>query len=272
MSRIYLAPSCQTWNVGLYSLYGTNEAKMCNLITDYIVKELSKYDVTVYSGEIYTGLAGNERRANELGCTSYYAIHTNAGGSTAHGVTALYQSWSGFTWARRTKSKLMATELCKGIESLGRYNRGAYAGKKQSDGREWFGDLRVPNMPSTILEIEFHTNPDATSWIVSNPHIIGVNIAQSIARIEGLKLKAQPYTGTLPTAPIGRNSSGQYGTYTNKVRWQKFLCWYGEDVAVDGSYGLDTKAKTITFQKENGLVPDGNAGYKTIGVAKIVTK
>lgn len=268
MSKIYLAPSCQTWNVGLYSMYGTNEAKMCNLITDYIVKELYKYDVTVYRGDIYTGLAGNEKRANDLGCTSYYAIHTNAGGSTAHGVTALYQSWTGFTWARRTKSKLMATELCKGIATLGRYNRGAYAGKKQSDGREWFGDLRVPNMPSTILEIEFHTNPEATNWIVKNPYQIGANIGQTIARIEGLTLKAHKYGGTLPTAPVNK----RVGTTLNIKRWQLFLCWYGTDVAVDGSFGNDTYAKTVTFQRENGLVADGSAGYKTIAKASTVTK
>lgn len=269
MSRIYLAPSCQTWNVGLYSMYDTNEAKQCNLITNYIVKELEKYSgAEVFRGEIYTGLAGNEKRANALGCTSYYSIHTNAGGSSAHGVTALFQSWTGFTWARRTKSKLMATELCKGIASLGRYNRGAYAGKKQSDGREWFGDLRVPNMPSTILEIEFHTNPEATNFIMKNPVTLGRNIAQSIARIENLVPIAQPYGGTLPTAPVSRNG----GTMLNIKRWQAFLCWYGVDVAVDGYFGKDTEAKTKTFQSQNGLVVDGLVGKFTIAKAQTVQR
>jgi peptidoglycan hydrolase-like protein with peptidoglycan-binding domain len=268
MSRIYLAPSCQTWNVGLYANFNTNEAEMCNKITTYIVAELDKYQVEVYRGTIGTGLAGNERRANDLGCTSYYAIHTNAGGSTAHGVTALYQSWTGFTYARRAKSKAMANGLCSAIASLGRYNRGAYAGKKQSDGREWFGDLRVPNMPSTILEIEFHTNPEATNWIVSNPVTIGTTIGQAIAQIEGLVAKPQTYGGKLPTAPVNRN----VGTKANIILWQRFLCWYGVDVAVDGSFGRDTEAKTRTFQSQNGLVPDGSAGYLTIRKASVVTK
>lgn len=32
---------------------------------------------------------------------------------------------------------------------------------------------------------------------------------------------------------------------------------------VDGNFGKDTEAKTITFQKTHGLVPDGIVGYKT---------
>ncbi len=268
MSRIYLAPSCQTWNEGLYLLYKTNEAIQCNLITDYIAKELSKYKVEVFRGNISTGLAGNERNANALNCDSYYAIHTNAGPISAHGVTALYQSWTGFSWARRSKSKLMATELCKGIASLGRDNRGPYAGKRQSDGREWFGDLRVPDMPSCILEIEFHTNPDSTNWLVNNPILIGTNIARSIARVEGLVLLEVGYPGLFPSAPVSK----YYGTFTNIKRWQSFLCWYGVDVAKDGLFGPITEKYTKIFQSNTGLKPDGLVGPLTLKMAKAVTK
>jgi hypothetical protein len=93
-----------------------------------------------------------------------------------------------------------------------------------------------------------------------------------IAREVNLILSAKPYPGLFPTAPIGRKDGVQYGTTSNKIRWQKYLCWYGADVAVDGSYGLDTKEKTITFQKENGLVQDGNAGDLTIAKAKTVKR
>lgn len=266
--RIYLAPSCQTWNVGKYAMYDTNEAKMCNIITNYIVRELEKYECVVFRGQIDTGLAGNEKRANDLKCTSYYAIHTNAGPSSAHGVTALYQSWSGFSYARRAKSKLMATELCKGIALMGRVNRGAYAGKKQSDGREWFGDLRVPDMPSTILEIEFHTNIESTHWIVKNPASIGKNIAKSIARIEKLVLIPVPYPGPLPSAPVGVG----FGETSDIKKWQTFLCWYGKNVLVDGKFGPDTESKTKTFQSQNGLVPDGKVGPLTIAKASTVKR
>lgn len=225
--RIYIAPSCQTWNVGKYALYDTNEAKMCNKITSYIVKELEKYHCGVYRGYISTGLAGNERRANELKCRSYYAIHTNAGPSTAHGVTALYQSWSGFSLRRRAKSKLMATELCKAIASMGRYNRGAVVGKKQSDGREYFGDLRVPDMASTILEIEFHTNLDATAWLVSNPAKIGVKIAQTIAKIEKL-FKIYPATVTAKDGLSVRKGAGVSYEKIGTLKYGTVVTVYGE--------------------------------------------
>jgi len=206
MSRpiIYLAPSSQQANIGLYRLYDTNEAEMCNKITNYIVKELAKYNVTVHRGGITTGLNENARRANELKCQSYYAIHTNASSSpSADGVTAIYQSSVQLPLSRRIKSKKMATNLTYAIASMGRDNRGIFT-KRNSWGGEYFSDLRQPNMPSTILEIEFHTNPDATKWIVNNPITIGRKIAQAIAKTENLW---KFYTVQIATASLNVRSN-----------------------------------------------------------------
>jgi len=268
MNKIYLAPSCQTWNEGKYALFNTNEAKQANLITGYIVKELAKYRCEVHRGVITTGLGGNEKRANDLHCASYYAIHTNAGPASAHGVTALYQSWKGFSLSRRLKSHKMASELCKGIASMGRTNRGPVVGKKQSDGKEYFGDLRVPNMPSAILEIEFHTNLDSTKWIMGNPAEIGKKIAKVIVSVEKLKLEPQAYPGAFPVFPVGVG----FGSEADVLRWQKFLCWAGYKTALDGEFGPDCKRQTIAFQKAHGLEKDGMAGIKTVGIAKDVTR
>lgn len=183
---IYLAPSCQQANIGLYELYNTNEAEYCNKVTNYIVRELSKYNVHVYRGGLTTGFVENARRANELKCQSYYAIHTNASSSPlADGVTAIYQSSVQVPLSQRLKSRKMATNLTTDIASMGRDNRGIFV-KRNRSGAEWFSDLREPKMASVILEIEFHTNPDATSWLINNPIVIGRKIAQSIARTEGL--------------------------------------------------------------------------------------
>jgi peptidoglycan hydrolase-like protein with peptidoglycan-binding domain len=63
-----------------------------------------------------------------------------------------------------------------------------------------------------------------------------------------------------------------YGTKANIILWQRFLCWYGVDVKIDGSFGKDTDAKTKTFQRENGLVADGSVGKLTRAKASTVVK
>lgn len=72
------------------------------------------------------------------------------------------------------------------------------------------------------------------------------------------------YKGLFPKHTV----NVKVGSKTNIKRWQKFLCWYGVDVAVDGSFGPDTKAKTKTFQRNQHLTADGSAGPKTIARAK----
>lgn len=78
----------------------------------------------------------------------------------------------------------------------------------------------------------------------------------------------EPYQGGFPVAAV----STTYGTEEDIVKWQKFLCWYSVDVATDGNFGPDTKAKTVAFQQNYGLLADGKAGPKTIAVAKTVLR
>lgn len=47
--------------------------------------------------------------------------------------------------------------------------------------------------------------------------------------------------------------------------WQQNLSKLGFTTKVDGNFGKDTKAKTILFQKANGLYADGIAGPATQG-------
>ena len=55
--------------------------------------------------------------------------------------------------------------------------------------------------------------------------------------------------------------------------WQKFLNWAGCDCGqVDGQYGDKTLEATTLFQKNNGLVVDGEIGTKTIAKAKEIKK
>lgn len=47
--------------------------------------------------------------------------------------------------------------------------------------------------------------------------------------------------------------------------WQKRLCEMGFVTATDGSFGADTRKKTVAFQKKYQLTADGIAGYHSLG-------
>ena len=76
------------------------------------------------------------------------------------------------------------------------------------------------------------------------------------------------YTGPLPKKTVNKKTGGK----RDVKKWQKFLCWYGKNVAIDGYFGPDTTAKTKTFQKNMGLLADGSVGPKTRERAKVYAK
>jgi peptidoglycan hydrolase-like protein with peptidoglycan-binding domain len=81
-------------------------------------------------------------------------------------------------------------------------------------------------------------------------------------------LSLAPYMGAYPKATVSRTT----GTMADIKLWQKYLCWYGPIVVVDGSFGPDTQEKTIAFQHKNGLKSDGIVGPQTIAKAKTIRR
>jgi len=215
--KIMVAASVQYSN--LYS-YGTreeqlakyNEGTQLQQISDYIIAELTLYDVEIFRTVRGMDLNASAKLANDSGCTSYYAIHSNAGGGK--GTTALRQTSLFVPKVNRDKSAIMATELTNAIASLGRINRGTY-GRLNSWRGEWYSDLRQPKMPATILEIDFHDWPEAAAWIIGNKELIGRTIARAIAKVEGLVKKpvAVPAYKVQVTASVLNIRSGPGVSY-----------------------------------------------------------
>lgn len=80
------------------------------------------------------------------------------------------------------------------------------------------------------------------------------------------------YSGTFPTLPakgyFKKGDSGQQIKYL-----QMFLKWYGVyNGKVDGSFGPDTEAAVIAYQKAEVLSKDGLFGPKCLARAKTVKK
>lgn len=77
-----------------------------------------------------------------------------------------------------------------------------------------------------------------------------------------------PYMGVYPRETVSRTQ----GSESNIKLWQQYLKWYGFSIIIDGKFGIDTETKTKKFQADNGLVPDGSVGSKTIAKAKTIKR
>ena len=90
-----------------------------------------------------------------------------------------------------------------------------------------------------------------------------------------IKAKKPSYTSVYRfTGSVDADIPIRHGEYSDRVvLWQKFLNWAGCDCGqVDGQYGDKTLEATRLFQKNNGLVVDGEIGTKTIAKAKEIKK
>lgn len=85
------------------------------------------------------------------------------------------------------------------------------------------------------------------------------------------KVKLEKYGGKFPTLPKrGYFQNGDKGE--NVKRLQRFLSWYGYNLAVDGSYGPKTADAVSRFEKAEGLKVDGSFGKKCLAKAKGVMR
>ena len=90
-----------------------------------------------------------------------------------------------------------------------------------------------------------------------------------------IKAKKPSYTSVYRfTGSVDADIPIRHGEYSDRVvLWQKFLNWAGCDCGqADGQYGDMTLEATKLFQKNNGLVVDGEIGSKTIAKAKEIKK
>lgn len=65
----------------------------------------------------------------------------------------------------------------------------------------------------------------------------------------------------------GENGFRTYSKGSLVKYWQARLVEMGYNTDIDGSYGLDTRKKTIAMQKDYGLSVDGVAGYNTLSTS-----
>ena len=167
--NIFLSPSNQTENVGEYRKYSMNECLVCEKIAqaahDYLIQN---YDCNVMVSERADRMTVRIAKAKEFKADIYVPIHTNAAGtSAAKGCEAFY-------FVTDSEGRKLATELRDAMVSLGCASRSIKAANYQ--------ELRDNTFCTrAYLEVDFHTHPERTKWLVENTQLIGEKIAQTIA-------------------------------------------------------------------------------------------
>ena len=182
--KIYLSPSNQKLNI--YP-NGSNELRICNKITDEIVKYLNFYNVKVYRNSYVNNYMTNINQSNRLKCDTHICIHTNIGNE--NGCEVWYQNGENKDNKIKKESKKLAEMFQNAIvKNLKREDRGIkyQLGTSKND---YFCELSNANMPSVIIEIEFHDNIDNANWLCDNINKIAMVLSEVIIEYHKLELK-----------------------------------------------------------------------------------
>lgn len=176
MKKIFLMPSNQTANVGCYKAYNLNECLYCESVANAIKQALENaYDCVVEIANRSIRREIEADRAVEQGFEVIFALHTNAAGSSAKGTEV---------WVRPdkdTQSVVFANKVLNKMVELGCARRSVKYGNMV----EYGGN----KLPACLVELDFHTNPDRTKWLVENVDVIGNALANVLVDTFGIEPK-----------------------------------------------------------------------------------
>lgn len=165
MVSVFLSPSDQLANT--YAYGDTNEAVVCQQISNLLEDRLNQYGVMVDSDpNMYNAVD----RSNKMRPDLHLAIHTNASpGHNVRGVRVFYYPGScyGKTYAE------------KFFRALSRLYEGSHSLKEYSS----LYELRKTVSPAVYLELDFHDTVNGAKWLIDNKQTIANTLFDVIAEI-----------------------------------------------------------------------------------------
>ena len=250
------------------------ESERMWVLTDLLAIALKKHGVSVLKTRTNkdVDLALVNRGKLAKGCDLFLSMHSNAVGS---GMNESVDYPVAYVMADGSSTDI-GLKLAKVVEAqMGTKQAARTATKKNSSGGEWYGVLRGAKMvevPGVILEHSFHTNTEATQWLLSDANLKKLAEAEAVCIAEWLKQNKKTTTTTAkPTSTVKVdpamgftkayaktytiNVSGlnmRTGAGTNKPvikilrKGAKFTC-YGYFTNVDGTVwllGVDSTGQT----------------------------
>ena len=211
-----------------------------------------------------TSITKMANAANDWGADLAVSFHNNAGGGDGFEV---YHSIAGGT------GKTLAANIEAEVEKIGQNSRGLKT-KKNKNGQDYFGFIRLTDMPAVICEGAFVDNKADAAQIdtKAEQQAFGYAYARGILKTLGLKDKGYPPKTTpakkeekvmvkieLPQLAKGDKGS-EVKTMQRLIIAEGYSC--GSQGA-DGIFGVGTERGLAKFQKKNGLTVDKICGAKT---------
>lgn len=165
MVSVFLSPSDQRGNT--YAVGNTNEAVVCQQISNLLEDKLNKLGVMVDSDP---NMVKAVDRSNKLRPDLHLAIHTNATlNHNVRGVRVFYHSESEY-------GKTYAEKFFRSLSAL-------YEGRHAVKPYDSLYELRRTVSPAVYLELDFHDTVDGARWLIDNKDLIANTLCNVIADI-----------------------------------------------------------------------------------------
>lgn len=176
MKTVFISPSNQTANVGCYKQYGLNECTNCEAIAELVYEYLSDYECIPYIPNRSDNMKTRGNQANVMNADCYVSIHTNAFNNASVCGTEVH------TVASDKPSMALATLVFNNVCNV--------SGKRRSvKNNPALAEMTYPTMARCLVEIDYHTNEEATYNLVNQREAYAQAIATAIIDFLDLKLK-----------------------------------------------------------------------------------
>ena len=189
--KLYISPSDQNRNIGVGS-YGSEEQRM-NALADALERELFANEIPYIRGGRTMEIEDRMTESDNLGCTHYLALHSDAGGG--HGPTAFFYSDAGCKFADAIMS-----EVLKIVPD----NNRAQNVRQNKNLMETRGQKAI----AVLLETGFHDCPKEAAYIAEHPDEYAAAICKGICKYLGKAHKK-------PERKIYRVQVGAFAEYKN---------------------------------------------------------
>ncbi|MDD4780330.1 MAG: N-acetylmuramoyl-L-alanine amidase [Tissierellia bacterium] len=258
MSKVVLIPGHGGFDSG--SCNQTNGVRECdgNLAVALKVKELLEYnnfEVAISrTTDIACGRATTINQdinnqiyfGNNSGADIAVAIHFNGSiNETAHGVETLYSQYNRLTDKNIKLATLLLEEL---VSATGLTNRGL------KDSGKSVGVVRAINIPVSLTECAFVTNPNEVIWCSDSDHqlILAKAHAKAICRYYGIEYKEN---GGIDYMKVGMEVSDMKVTMNgNTVIKSVILTVDGKDTTYIPAVALRNDGYIVTWDGVNNQV------------------
>ena len=196
MPNIYLSPSTQEFNP--YA-GGGNEEQYMNLIADAMEPYLAASGISFTRNTPDMTAASSITASNSGNYDLHLALHSNASATgTARGIEAYYSPAS-------ERGKRLAEIIARNLQLIYPLPNSSRIVPTTS-----LGEVTRTTVPSVLVEIGYHDNPEDAQWIRNNVNAIAENLVLSLTEYFGIPFNYPQPIYVANVATRGSNLNVRY--------------------------------------------------------------